>query len=114
MVVAGGVVQWSALKWRHLLGGGLRASYSTPGAPGSPRSREHSSVSGAGSDFVEASARESRYQLLDRALSSPGEGPKFLRAGQGGERNERDQQVDSRERAKVLSPVRPRLRKVQA
>lgn len=61
----------------------LWASYSTAGAPGSPWSRGRSSVPGAAFGFAEASVRVPRYLLLDRALSSPGEGPRFLSARQG-------------------------------
>lgn len=52
--------------------------------------------------------------LIERALSSPGEGPRFLGARHGEDRNQRDQQIDRCGRARILSPVRLRLRKVAA
>lgn len=59
----------------------LWASYSIAEALGSPWRR--SSVPGAVFGFAEASVFVPRYLLVDRALSSPGEGPKFLSARQG-------------------------------
>lgn len=61
----------------------------------------------------EASAREPRHLLLDRALSGP-EGPRCLSARHGEGRNERDQPIGRCGRARVPAPVRPRRRKAQA